>query len=85
MFDNPYIETDNNPGKAMNTFTWSTKKTGNAFIGIVTENTYHKEPVNGRYSTGVKVAEYKRRTRAQAKSAAQQGVRYFKHQAKAAA
>ena len=75
-----------NQGKLkMNTYTWRTKKTENGFIGIVIENTYHKEPVNGRYCTGVKKAEYVRSSRDKAKRAAQQGVRFYTHQAKKAA
>ena len=57
---------------------WSTKKTDDKFVGVVTEKTYHSTPINGSYVTGVVKATYKRATRAQAKNAAIKAIRFFK-------
>ena len=59
-------------------FTWKTEKNEDGtFSGIVLKNLYLDKPVNGRYVMTSHQANYKRSTRARAKSAAIQGMKFY--------
>ena len=60
-------------------YSWkTTKNEDGSFTGTTTKNTCLDAPVNGRYVSTETIGTYKRRTRATAKSAAIQKMRYAK-------